>query len=302
MSDNDERLLNHYTDAVGLEGITRSGELWCTGVRHLNDRSEFHYVHDAAADVLNEVLGSAPEAEAHYWSYFLEKAHARPLGSINLREMEAVGACYVASFSEKDDDLNQFRAYGARSPFQLRFSIETLQRLADKQNFQLMKCDYSYKSLRTEIDELIRQAHERISKMVRVSSRADNNITEAAFYDARRQFWDAVLALAPRFKHGKFQEEQEWRLVSPFYSTLLPEVQVNFRVRDGRITPYLNLKLFSQECPESISPFGTPTVLREVRVGPTNDLSLDFASTVHLLQARDYLGAGVSASSIPYRA
>src|SRR5690349_8458329 len=95
------RILYHYTDAAGLEGMLRNGNLWITDYRFLNDRSEVIHSKALARDVILERLGGATER------------HLRKLYEDVLRfqDAEAAYVPFVFSLSEKRDDLSQWRGY-----------------------------------------------------------------------------------------------------------------------------------------------------------------------------------------------
>jgi len=50
-----EKLLYHYTDTVGFQGIVREQCLWATDYRFLNDRTEMQHGEDAVKEVAKEL-------------------------------------------------------------------------------------------------------------------------------------------------------------------------------------------------------------------------------------------------------
>jgi Protein of unknown function (DUF2971) len=297
---NADQLLSHYTDAAGLEGITGSGCLWCTGIRHLNDRSEFHYVHDVANEMLEAAAKASENDELQLWKE-LRLGMMRSAGPFNAAEIKAVGAYYLASFSDRHDDLNQYRVYGGQSPYELRFSKEMLQRLADANGFHLIQCDYSMENLRARVGSYMEDAKQLLGKLnFNRSSAAE--FASGPLYVALSAFWTAIASIAPQFKHPAYKDEQEWRLVSKYKGTLQHDEAVGFRVKAGRLTPYLIFPLQHALCADLTGPLGKPLVLREVRLGPSNEQAIGLAATVHLIESRGYQGTGVSASMVPHRA
>jgi Protein of unknown function (DUF2971) len=101
-------LLHHYTDAAGLKGILESGVLRATHIAFMNDKSE--YLH--ASELLAEAIKVAKS----------KNRSLDPLQIKLLEEMEpAVGSTrpeniglpfFVCCFSAKENNLNQWRAYG----------------------------------------------------------------------------------------------------------------------------------------------------------------------------------------------
>src|SRR5688572_2258643 len=99
----------HYTDANGLLGILRSGEMWCTQIAYLNDAMEYKY----AFEVLRKVLTGIAEDEHReplvrgLTQEALKVIEAERLVKTSIRAL----FMFVASFSEDRDDLSQWRAY-----------------------------------------------------------------------------------------------------------------------------------------------------------------------------------------------
>lgn len=96
--------LFHYTHAKGLLGILDSGRMWATNYRFLNDASEVAYAMALFESIVRERL-SATHNEVV--TEFLK----RTLVTVNA--FDGMFDCYVACFCEKDDLLNQWRAYAA---------------------------------------------------------------------------------------------------------------------------------------------------------------------------------------------
>lgn len=282
----DEELLSHYTDVAGLEGITQTSEIWCTSVRHLNDRSEFHYVHELVQGLLFEALNEENETATRFARFVERVEQQRPA---IWSEMNAVGAYYIASFTEADDDLSQWRGYGGHVAAELRFSRQMLESLAGDNGFQLICCEYSSDKLMEALRAVVAKVRAKFEALDDRSWQPDG-IPPPDMWRIKSEFWNEILKLAPRYKHWKFSAEREWRLVSPMMSMSLPDERVRFRMRNGRLLPYMAFSLKSN-----------PFALREVRVGPGGSMELDFATTVFLLRSRNLEHCGVSASSIPYR-
>ena len=104
---------------------------------------------------------------------------------------------------------------------------------------------------------------------------------------ARRALARLVPSTFVFFKDPAFREEQEFRLV---YAPLAEakNLPVHFGERRGRIVPYVKL------------PFEDGAPLREVWIGPHNDLGRTRPAIEHLVRERDLDGIAVKPSKIPY--
>ena len=223
------RLLYHYTTQRGLLGILGDKKLWATGIRHLNDSTEFEY----ALKLADEQLG--PEKLSSVWG-----------GRVN-RWLEAVGEPFVASFSEQRDLLSQWRAYcHDEAGFSIGFEIEALGRISEREEMSLLRCIYDSSEHRNMIRNLLLTDPLRSSPLTDIESLSD------------------VAWLAPMMKDEAFKQEEEWRLVSssgkiirPLYragqSFLIPYCEIDLRIKDiensiiGEIvvgpTPHMQLSL-----------------------------------------------------------
>lgn len=104
-------LIYHYTNASGLLGILDKGCLWCTHIRYLNDSQEFLH----GLTIYRQVLTELADAQSgdRLSVQFARTALFR-LGGENMENRLLADAVryFVASFSARNDDLSQWRAYG----------------------------------------------------------------------------------------------------------------------------------------------------------------------------------------------
>jgi hypothetical protein len=288
-------LLSHYTDYASLEGIFRSGDLWCTSIRHLNDRSEYHYVHDMAQEQLT-AAGNAAAGDLRTKLEGIGRGIAGVSTQVSkvAQEMAATGTYFVFSLSTRTNDLSQWRAYGGRgNGVELRFSRNELDRLR-KPDFVLLKCDYRLAALRERLSSVVGEATTRICAIAGTGHHGDK-LPGQELWQVRTWFWQQILEMAPRFKHPKFAAEQEWRMVSKPGNSGLPDSKANFRIRNGHIVPYVRFPLSA----------GPPTdfmgyiALREVRLGPGADVALEMATLRHMMLNRHGGHVAISSSEIP---
>jgi hypothetical protein len=195
----------HYTDTGGLLGILDSGVLWASHYRYLNDSSELRYIFDLAAQAASDRLRSrsdGPLAQA-----FLEyvSTESPPYGDI---------AYYLCCFSESDNLLSQWRAYGGRQGFSLAFPgditfgqhlIDVPARQGQTAGITLMKVEYRAERhmeyVRTLIRELVKLCEGEHLQSYADPNLAISHISPFCFGQLERASY--------RFKHPDFADERE---------------------------------------------------------------------------------------------
>lgn len=108
--DNPPEVLYQYTSMEALLSIVKSERIRATHARYLNDTTELAWMWRAVVRQLKNKLGSGANDEQR--QYFTDL--------IQLAEDRTPPSEFVASFSEQDDDLGQWRAY---CPGGIGFSI-----------------------------------------------------------------------------------------------------------------------------------------------------------------------------------
>jgi hypothetical protein len=99
----------HYTDRGGLDGILKSGQIWFTDYRHLNDNTELmHGIGLAKAMLAQRATTGGLHGTLFGWIDDL----------LTKRNFGRALSFFIASFSRNPDDLHQWRSYAdeARRP------------------------------------------------------------------------------------------------------------------------------------------------------------------------------------------
>jgi hypothetical protein len=287
--------VSHYTDATGALGIIRSGTIWATDARFMNDASELmqaERVFQRKLEPWLEEFFGRPESRRAFaegfWATF-QAAATDPL--------------YVACFCEADDLLSQWRAYAsAGQGYSLRFDATKLDAWTGV-GAELLKVVY-------EVSHRDRFARELVfngassAKRMRPMPRAG---WIAVCREAGAVTGDLARTLAYRFKDSSFSEEQEWRLVyqapppsDPLHGRVEPRRR-EFRTGTGDriIVPYVVL----DAPPSSGLDADISTLpLNSVRIGPTANPELAMQSVRQALDDYGHRHAGVFRSAIPLRA
>jgi hypothetical protein len=216
--------LYHYTTADGFHGILTSQQIRATNYSFLNDSSEFaHGLRRVQSVIGGGIYGS-------------DNAYAALLQAVlvAVEQHAQQSDIYVACFSSKFDDLNQWRGYGGDKVDRYCMGFKTRKldltaacepRLVAK-TF-LAPVIYNYDRQRDAIVITFDQATKRLA-----GSGLDTNAQAA-------QIAIALLEVAATFKDAAFSAESEWRVI-----VSLPEKYdqaINFIVDRGHLKPYLPL-------------------------------------------------------------
>jgi hypothetical protein len=268
--------LYHYTGAAGLIGIVESGKLWATDYRHLNDRKEYRI----GAKLLEDELDN----------YRLEDKHRRAFDRLVAQTQKT---CYVFSFSEKGDQLSQWRAYcPGGNGYALGFQqSNALFASAKQHSFNLVRCVYDLREQKELCRYLVESFRDgMIRKQSWWPSQKDVPSRVRAFFT--RYQWNLALALVmAALKHRGFEEEREWRLVSQYPEEAL--YGVGFRSGRFGVTPYFELPLTLKE--------DDSRQIDEIVIGPTSNRVASRAALDVFLGKRGIAVGGIKVSPTPLR-
>jgi hypothetical protein len=247
-------------------GIIQSDALFVSSIRHLTDATELNYAIDIASRELrtiavNEAF-SAPLMKEYCESSLKSIAYAQFVER------------FVGSFSEEADLLSQWRAYSEGGVgFSIGFDYVRLGRLAERQQFSLVRCTYDNRYHTTAMQGTIRK-HARGLKR--------DSATSCAL-----RCLQAFMEMAPTLKHPSFAEEKEWRLVNKTVRR-----PVLFRTGKSMLIPYQEFKLQSKT---GLSP------IADIVVGPTPHMGLSVESVERLLNVSGMTHVLVRQSTVPFR-
>jgi hypothetical protein len=266
--------LYHYTDLDSLSGIFQTRTLWLSKISTMNDTSEIGL---AVRHFKHCVESHARESEREEAEFLAHVAS-------QLEGFRRTNIC-VASFCEEQDQLNQWRSYGADGRgIALGFPSERLQTLANEHGLRLVPCVYDPK------------LHERITEdlfaMLLEAYRAQPPADEAERERLTERFNGTFLMAAPIIKDHHFAQEREWRLVS----TPRP-------ISDPRITASLSGKKASVKfvLPLAGDDESHPEIFSSLTIGPTLDPESVADAIEVLADRKGFRLPKVRISAIPYR-
>lgn len=300
---NPDTPLHHYTTLKGFLGIINDGEIWATNIFYMNDQTELNraieFLNAELApriDVLKEErMKLGPRALGPETNSDILKIEAK------LRFLEIVNSSasnivkdnriqfYVCSFAALDDSLSQWRGYCQDgNGISIGFDF-----VGFKTHLVLRKCNYNEDHQKQIVKELVdwwfRQLDTNLEANIKSESNKSNfgigaTISSHFVMECRNSFF----RVAPFFKHPKYEEETEWRIVIGGEEKTLCE---NIKIVDSAniLKPYYRINLT-----------WLPKI-KQVRVGPSSHIDLNESSTKLFLKSKDLNSDVVIRSGIPYR-
>jgi len=266
--------LYHYTDLDSLSGIFQTRTLWLSKISTMNDTSEIAL---AVRHFKRCVDAHAKESERDE-AVFLQHVAAQ------LEGFRRTNIC-VASFCEEEDQLNQWRSYGADGRgIALGFPSSRLDKLATEHGLRLVPCVYE--------PELHVRIVEDLLAMLLTEYRKELPGDEAQRDRLVERFNGAFLMAAPIIKDHHFAQEREWRLVSTPRPISDPRITASLTGRKASVKFVLPLAAEDESHPEIFS---------SLIIGPTLDPESVADAIEVLADRRGFRLPQVHISDIPYR-
>lgn len=228
--------------------------LMISALGYLNDASEVAFGLKTLKQVIDEIDATSSSSIDDVWP-----------SSVPF-ERSSTGI-YAVCFSTEGDQLSQWRGYAGGAGYALGIDLDLLTHTASDPNEHTAE-PYAVR-YGLEATRFLRND---------VESRAIANDGRLSEEDARH-----LLRNLPRYKHGSFVEEREWRL-----AILDADAKtVEFRPRAGRILPYIPVRMPKK-------------ALTHVRVGPGADAAA-VAAVELALERFGWSDVKVDQSASPYR-
>lgn len=230
--------LYHYTDLNALISILKNRQLWLTDSMYLNDSEEML---DGASILASTLLSDDLEPVSSGNKKYISDA-------INNIKNRDIPAYYIASFSEQDDLLSQWRAYGM-------FCIEF-----EPSKINNIRCAYV-------IDDKSQIARSSINT-------CDQSIQlykmQGADTFAEQTTYMELVVASLRMKNEGFSEEKEHRMIVSVEG-LDRAKQVKFRAKNDIVIPYITWDF-------------DPKAIKAIHVGPVKDKDLTRKSIENMLR------------------
>lgn len=275
-----EDTLYHYTSLGGVIGIVSSQTLWASDIRYMNDSAELRHTSDLVRGEVEQRIGDGHDHPRLLNAFIDWVQHRITNGHI----------LFGASFRANGNLLSQWRGYSSVGKgASLGFNAGSIRQCAVEQNFRLGRCVYDSASQRRLIADIVDAVEELAAEYPELS----DNDSKDAFLPLFQQLETDLLRIAAILKHPSFEEEQEWRLVSPVISDY-PNAGVYFREGRSMLVPYMRFSLI---------PRGSDAIAMDhVFLGPTPNISLSMNSMkMCLLKHNIRPSRGIEYCQIPYR-
>ncbi|MEV4644119.1 DUF2971 domain-containing protein [Saccharopolyspora sp. NPDC049357] len=271
------RRIYHYTDSAGLLGIIKSGTIWASDARFLNDSTEISYSTEEVEDRLDSLIRreeedpESPNLETFYGIKSM----------VSDRDMFPV---FVSCFCKHPDLLGQWRAYGRRQGYAIGFDVDLLEssaaaKCADIHDpLKLFEVKYGRNS--AEGKKLIQDGMNEIDRTYSGGFPGSSAYHEVLY---------TLLPLLAQIKHPSFHAEEEVRMVLCPYGGP-PTGAIHFRASEFALVPYLEIGFDASS-------------IREVIVGPGAHCEVNINGVRKLLRSSGsaYSEASVTQSGAPYR-
>lgn len=275
------RTLYHYTGIGALLGIVEHKCVWASHAYYLNDSREILH----ACDVLKALVTEQIEHRSAVEQEFLEQLR------LWLRSFEDNAYhIYIFSLSRERSLLSQWRSYTPHGKgVSLGFSPATLNSMLQGNRFRIAECRYSAEQhrelLEVLLEKLLTTFHQK-----REGLDLTQNHPSQKYFDFLEGYRGDFLQVLSVLKHSSFEEEAEWRVISPYYAKYtVPEIQ--YREGASMLLPYIHLDIHA----------GNDGLLfDEVLLGPSRDNNLSMSALGNFL-SKTGASRHTASCGIPFR-
>ncbi|KXO13894.1 hypothetical protein AKG98_1639 [Moritella sp. JT01] len=271
--------LYHYTGIGSLLGIAKGEALWASSISYMNDSREIVHACETVERVLQSRLAFGRQDEEHECLTQLQK-YTEFLSTLSHK-------LFVFSLSEKPNLLSQWRSYTPHGKgVSLEFSAEKVNYIAKHSDMKIARCIYDEIGQREIITALIERLLVNFRQQLPHMPVFHGHPSQcySPFLD---QYKNDILQVLAIIKDEAFEEECEWRLISPHY----PEGNnTNLKFREGAsmLVPYIEL------------PLGNKPFFSHVRMGPSQHQNLAFEGLMMYL-SNENISNSLGNCQIPYR-
>jgi hypothetical protein len=272
----------HYTDGNGFLGILQSGRLYATQVSALNDSKETEYATDLFREEVKKAIAeqAGKDDVVSFFQSILEQIKEEPDNPT-----QGISKFYVACFSTRPDDLNQWSKYTKASPgrFAIGFHPNGLRR---EPNSTLYRVIYDRAKLEDAVKKVVYATLDFYMSGL-TGERAEKPEEWARLFYLAWDEW--IYKLAPLAKDQQWDSEGELRIVHELKVADFPDVR--FSQKKSSLARYLPLD-FPCWVKERVSRLP----IAKVMVGPGENQASSRISAVLLLEQMGYPNVPVEIS------
>jgi hypothetical protein len=269
--------LYHYTSLSGVLGIVDSGQLRASDIRFMNDSAELRHTLDLLRDQVTRRIVAGTDSPNLLNRLLQWLSHRMVSGPM----------LFGASFRANGNLLSQWWGYSAHGKgVSLGFNPGVILECARGQRFHVGRCIYDPGEQHQLIEKIVDSVEQTAGEL---SQQGPSTPADAVF----EQVEEDLLRIAAILKHPAFEEEQEWRLISPAIRSP-GNAAVNFREGSSMLVPYYAFGL--------VAPGRAGLSLDHVYLGPTGNRELSMTSLeLYLTRNHARPAAGISYCDIPFR-
>jgi Protein of unknown function (DUF2971) len=307
----------HYTDARGLIGIVKSGGIFATDYRYLNDFTEGGEIKNLLLPILEQettrITARLVEEKLLSADFYKEhgeqshRFHAEGMYRALTSTANNMSPVYVSSFCRHDQGteafehglLSQWRGYSIGGGFAIEFDEQGIDNLAKQEAGK-----YAVVGFKTEdvlYDRFERafdvRDYEGLAGAMIVQIFQGRDISHIAGTMDIDTTIVRFLSVAPFLKNAGFREEREYRLMtSGIRPSHIPngekreQKEIKYRERNGLVVPYVEL----------FSTLGGGLPIKSIIVGPHSHQELQEEAVKMMLEV-EYPKVKVRRSQIPFR-
>lgn len=238
-------ILYHYTNSVGLVSILKDHRFYASEYHHLNDLGEIKEGWRIATEIHSRFVGELVDRFGpQEWMPSSVLEGIRALDSTHKDDWLKENNVYVASFSEDQDSLPQWRSYADDGRgFAIGVATAELTKRTIADGFILLRCIYGQASLQDHdsvFGQRIAPILVKILQPLKEASPTDSTVEDSLRYirnlgtalETVRRAW------AASYKSEAFSSEKEWRYVHGLY-TRVPDDALEFRPSRLGATPFI---------------------------------------------------------------
>jgi hypothetical protein len=272
----------HYTDGNGFLGILQSGRLYATQVSALNDSKETEYATDLFREEVKKAIAeqAGKDDVVSFFQSILQQIKEEPDNPT-----QGISKFYVACFSTRPDDLNQWSKYTKASPgrFAIAFHPNGLKR---EPNSTLYRVIYDRAKLQDAVKKVVYATLDFYMSGL-TGERAEKSEEWARLFYLAWDEW--IYKLAPLAKEQQWDSEDELRIVHELKVADFPDVR--FSQKKSSLARYLPLD-FPCWVKERVSRLP----IAKVMVGPGENQASSRISAILLLEQMGYPNVPVEIS------
>ncbi len=278
-----DQTLYHYTSLDSMRGIVGTASLRATEIRYFSDADEMKHASDQLGwgiSFLEGFGGSEQRLLTQLREWFTHR-------------LTSGHSLFVGCFTPNGNLLSQWRSYcPVAKGVSLGFDGAKLSTSATKHRWKLGKCIYN-QDRKEEIVEIILSEIERLAKERGENTDRSKRHPVNSFHDVFETIEHDLLQIAALLKHPAFEEEEEWRLVSPVITNYV-EAPVEYREGPSMLVPFMNVQL--PAAPDR------HLDLEHVVLGPTPNMNISMHSLSNYLSRNEASPRkGLMNCQIPYR-